>query len=101
MATVPKMNKTFCLPMSVIELIKELSEAEQIPQKEVLINAIELYKNRANFMRQMISEVIAGQDSPGRVMVDAQTDAIRAMFEQIMEKSCEKVITAINNREHC
>lgn len=84
--------------MSVIEQIKELSEAEQIPQKEILINAIELYKNRGNFLKQMIADVIAAPNSPGYNMVAAQTDEIRSIFEEIMDKSCEKVITAINNR---
>lgn len=92
------MNKTFSLPLYVIEKIKELAENEGIPQKEVLINAIRLYADREKYLRQMIIETIAEPNSPGRDMVDRQTKEIRAMFEEIMDKSCEKVITAINNR---
>lgn len=98
---IDKMNKTFCLPLSVIEQIKELAEKEGIPQKEVLINAIKLYAGRDAFMRQLMVETLTAQNSPGRDMVDEQTAAIRAMFEDVMEKSCERVINEINNREYC
>lgn len=95
------MNKTFSLPLSVIEQIKELSVAEGIPQNEVIINAIKLYAGREAFLRQLMTETLAMPGSPGHDMVDEQTAAIRAMFEDIMEKSCLRVINAMKNNEYC
>lgn len=95
------MNKTFGLPKSVTEQIKELSEAEGIPQKEVLINAIKLYADRNAFMRQLIIDTLAAPNSPGRNMVDEQTAAIRAMFEDVMENACVRVINSMKNNEYC
>lgn len=95
------MNKTFGLPKSVIEQIKELSEEEGIPQKEVLINAIKLYAGRESFLRQLLVETLTTPHSPGRDMVDEQTAAIRAMFEDVMETSCLRVINAMKNNEDC
>lgn len=98
---VDKMNKTFSLPMSIIAQIRELSDKEQIPQKDVLINAVKLYADRNAFLRQLLVETLTKPNSPGHDMVDAQTAAIRAMFEDVMEKSCIRVIKAMNNNEHC